>query len=546
MTMAKDRAESLASLDNLDISAKVQHCGLLLKRPFGHASSRWQKRFFIVKEGFLLYYAEAEKKNFERRRQFNIHPKGVIPLGDCTILPAEEAGQPFTIHINHEDFSQTVALATDSEPDRDKWVEILQSSGRVTWKNAQLGEAMIQTLEQQGLQMAKEKQEYINQIHTQVHELCNEREEKEELERITKELEEEKRKVEKVAEQLRMEQENVRTELDQTVEALKTIEDEKLSLHTTTSDLQHRLQFLADEKEKILAEVEEKERLTQKLADENTSLARTTDSFKGTLKDIEDKMRSIEQEKEEAAQRLLEKEELARQLEREKDSYSVQAQELQSSLDDLSAQKEMTESELREEVVARLNTEKRLRQAEDALERLDLALRDLISEQKAANGNRSSQMVADVGSLKTTFRTLEAQQALDRLEVTVAECALQCNDLMNLECQCQIIADIATLRQFFEECAQEARVDADKPVIMKNALHARKNYVRKAATIRFKRTKSTSSASASSSRHKGPFSPCSASRAARMVTSDPQLRHSMIGTLAEVERDLQVMYKDQV
>ncbi|CAH1261321.1 Hypp2305 [Branchiostoma lanceolatum] len=105
MTMTKDRAESLASLDNLDISAKVQHCGLLLKRPFGHPSSRWQKRFFIVKEGFLLYYAEAEKKNFERRRQFNIHPKGVIPLGDCTILPTEEAGQPFAIHINHEDFS---------------------------------------------------------------------------------------------------------------------------------------------------------------------------------------------------------------------------------------------------------------------------------------------------------------------------------------------------------------------------------------------------------------------------------------------------------
>ncbi|XP_066300298.1 pleckstrin homology domain-containing family D member 1-like isoform X3 [Branchiostoma lanceolatum] len=395
---------------------------------------------------------------------------------------------------------QTVALATDSEPDRDKWVEILQSSGRVTWKNAQLGEAMIQTLEQQGLQMAKEKQEYINQIHTQVHELCNEREEKEELERITKELEEEKSKVEKVAEQLRTEQDNVRTELDQTVEALKAIEDEKQSLNTTTSDLQLRLQFLADEKNKILAEVEEKEKLTQKLADENSSLARTTDSFKGTLKDIEDKMRSIAQEKEEAAQRLLEKEELARQLEREKDSYSVQAQELQSSLDDLSAQKEMTESELREEVVARLNTEKRLRQAEDALERLDLALRDLIGEQKAANGNRSSQMVADVGSLK----------------------------------------------KYFEECAQEARVDADKPVIMKNALHARKNYVRKAATIRFKRAKSTSSASAPSSRHKEAFSPCSARRAARMVTSDPQLRHSMIDTLAEVERDLKVMYKDQV
>lgn len=30
-----------------------------------------------------------------------------------------------------------------------------------TWKNAQLGEAMIETLEAQGLQLAKEKQEYL-------------------------------------------------------------------------------------------------------------------------------------------------------------------------------------------------------------------------------------------------------------------------------------------------------------------------------------------------------------------------------------------------
>jgi len=30
-----------------------------------------------------------------------------------------------------------------------------------TWKNAQLGEAMIESLEAQGLQLAKEKQEYV-------------------------------------------------------------------------------------------------------------------------------------------------------------------------------------------------------------------------------------------------------------------------------------------------------------------------------------------------------------------------------------------------
>lgn len=32
-------------------------------------------RFFIVKEGFLLYYPESESKAFERAHTFNIHPK---------------------------------------------------------------------------------------------------------------------------------------------------------------------------------------------------------------------------------------------------------------------------------------------------------------------------------------------------------------------------------------------------------------------------------------------------------------------------------------
>lgn len=32
-------------------------------------------RFFIIKESFLLYYAESEKKSFESNKYFNIHPK---------------------------------------------------------------------------------------------------------------------------------------------------------------------------------------------------------------------------------------------------------------------------------------------------------------------------------------------------------------------------------------------------------------------------------------------------------------------------------------
>ena len=32
-------------------------------------------RFFILKESFLLYYSEVEKKCFQEKRVFNIHPK---------------------------------------------------------------------------------------------------------------------------------------------------------------------------------------------------------------------------------------------------------------------------------------------------------------------------------------------------------------------------------------------------------------------------------------------------------------------------------------
>lgn len=163
-TSSLQSASVLASLTNsmegeaFDVGdTKVQHYGLLMKKPFGHKSARWQKRlvftyllslsqpplhvsiltwiphllnvsivhvrvyalyiavcsrhillvcvfvmasadtqlvcmlfnclstptmththtsrFFIVKEGFLLYYPESENKAFERAHTFNIHPK---------------------------------------------------------------------------------------------------------------------------------------------------------------------------------------------------------------------------------------------------------------------------------------------------------------------------------------------------------------------------------------------------------------------------------------------------------------------------------------
>ncbi|CAF88877.1 unnamed protein product, partial [Tetraodon nigroviridis] len=107
--------------------------------------------------------AESEKRNFEANSYFNIHPKGVVPLGGCVVTASDNAGMPFAIVVNLEDFTGTIVLAAESEDEQVQWMEMLQDSGKVTWKNAQLGEAMIESLEAQGLQLAKEKQEYLVQ-----------------------------------------------------------------------------------------------------------------------------------------------------------------------------------------------------------------------------------------------------------------------------------------------------------------------------------------------------------------------------------------------
>ncbi|XP_034000240.1 pleckstrin homology domain-containing family D member 1 [Trematomus bernacchii] len=163
----------------LDISTKVQLHGVLWKRPFGRPSAKWSRRFFIIKDSFLLYYAESEKKSFESNRIFNIHPKGVIPLGGCVVSANDNMGMPFAIVINLEDFSGTIVLAAESVGEQLQWMEMLQDSGKVTWKNCQLGEAMIESLEAQGLQLAKEKQEYLDKLMEETEELSHQRAQRE-------------------------------------------------------------------------------------------------------------------------------------------------------------------------------------------------------------------------------------------------------------------------------------------------------------------------------------------------------------------------------
>uniref|UniRef100_A0A8C3LLV8 Pleckstrin homology and coiled-coil domain containing D1 n=1 Tax=Chrysolophus pictus TaxID=9089 RepID=A0A8C3LLV8_CHRPC len=416
-----------ADSDALDISTKVQLYGVLWKRPFGRQSAKWSRRFFIIKESFLLYYAESEKKSFESNKYFNIHPKGVIPLGGCIVEPKEEPNMPYAIKISHEDFHGNIVLAAESEFEQAQWLEMLQESGKVTWKNAQLGEAMIESLEAQGLQLAKEKQEYVDKLMEETEELCLQREQKEELERLNQVLEAEKQRFEEVVRELRLEQEQIRRELELTARSLNGVEEEKKELRSLTQSLQKNLEELSMEKQQMLEMLETNE------SPSSTSPSKEQSPSWGlhcSLQQIEEKMQQLLEEKLLAEKRMKENEERSRALEAEREFYSSQSQALQNSLSELTAEKQQTERDLKAEVKVRMELEKRLREAEEALQSLEQGL-----------------------------------NSLDR----------------NKEKEEKMKADVSNLRKFFEECIRNAELEAKMPVIMKNSV-----YIHKAATRRIK------------------------------------------------------------
>uniref|UniRef100_A0A8C6KUL2 Pleckstrin homology and coiled-coil domain containing D1 n=1 Tax=Nothobranchius furzeri TaxID=105023 RepID=A0A8C6KUL2_NOTFU len=347
--------------DVLDISTKVQLHGVLWKRPFGRPSAKWSRRFFVIKDSFLLYYAESEKKSFESNRYFNIHPKGVIPLGGCVVSANEDMGMPFAIVVNLEDFTGTIVLAAETGEEQVQWMEMLQDSGKVTWKNAQLGEAMIESLEAQGLQLAKEKQEYLDKLMEETEELSHQRAQREELERLNQVLEEEKRKFEEVVLELKAEQEQIK---------LYTKGQKKKEEDVGTDSLQPSL----DEEE-----LEDPDLLQD-------------------LRHIEEQMKILLKEKEQEIMHIYYGTISIYGLQQEREFYSTQAQTLQQSLSQLTVDKQQTEAELKAEIESRVELERRLKQAEEALQDLEKGLNSVERTKE-----RDEKMKGDVTHLRKFF-----------------------------------------------------------------------------------------------------------------------------------------------
>ncbi|VDK84050.1 unnamed protein product [Litomosoides sigmodontis] len=413
----------------------VQHYGIMLKQSKRkNRTAKWNKRFFILKECFLIYYKVSAKKLFEKTRRMNLHPKGIVPLVGCSVVAGQDHGHKNCLLITHTQFKSAIIVCAPDSKVQESWLTALRDATKISYKNTTSWEKLVEELESRGVLLSEEKRMYEEKLLAEAQArqeehcryLC--------LERVKDELERERERLIRMTKKLKDDLQSVKNELKITNETKRTLEQEKISLNAKTEHLVSNMQSLNLEKSKIEEQVSSIIREREKFLLENQNLSIVTCQLKNRLMEIETKTNCILAEKErvEAMLRLNEKKTI--DLEKEREYYNSQTMELLNSLKEVSEQRDLTEAELKDEVMARIGAEKQLQAAEKALEHLETALK-----------------------------------------LTGAQMS---------ELQEHIMPDVHKLREFFEQCAEISKMDASRPIIMRNAIHARRSLRRSKTRIR--------------------------------------------------------------
>ena len=80
--MSKDNRPSIVLNDSENI--QVQKSGLVYKLPWSGKGKSWKRRYVVVKDGYMMYY---KKMPAPGKTHFDIHPKGILPLGETKVEP---------------------------------------------------------------------------------------------------------------------------------------------------------------------------------------------------------------------------------------------------------------------------------------------------------------------------------------------------------------------------------------------------------------------------------------------------------------------------
>lgn len=382
-------------------------------------SEKWQRRLFVAKDGFLLYYTGSGSTV---PVHFDTKPKGIVPLGGCKVEKVERGpkGGKVGLQITHPDFyeGRMLILAAESAEDQEAWFAALNNCSRVTMENALLGDSMIEKLRSSGTAAEKEKSDAMEALQKQALALKLEQEARLSLannqEAIMLAAAEAEGRAKKKEEEM--------------AAAIAEAEGRKSELQQQAADMQ----LMVEQRAKAIADANaEYEKVQESLARARAGGGDSGGVFGGggggDMDAIENRGRQLEEEK-----MRLEREKLS--LERTMREMTATTQQLRSTLSTAEEQKARLEGQLRDmssedtslssERQMRKRLERKLQIAEDSLKRLDNAL-------------RKSGVKLDI----------------------------------------DVFADVKMLLTFFEERVEDNRRDAHQIDIMKAALQAKRRYI---------------------------------------------------------------------
>mmetsp|Transcript_21580 Transcript_21580/g.38119 ORF Transcript_21580/g.38119 Transcript_21580/m.38119 type:complete len:331 (+) Transcript_21580:317-1309(+) len=174
-----NKAQEMLGLRNkTKTSFQIQRSGYLMKKPFSKASKNgvrgaWQKRYFVLKDSFLFWYSHRSGAVFDTQ------PSGCLPLGGCSVFPMGKENDSFVFEVSHPDFDGNLLLLKSNDAKAvDDWIKVLQECSKATWHNAMLGDAHIQKLKHADSELAREKEERLQQAQKAAEEFAEIRQQK--------------------------------------------------------------------------------------------------------------------------------------------------------------------------------------------------------------------------------------------------------------------------------------------------------------------------------------------------------------------------------
>ncbi|KAL1228410.1 Pleckstrin [Trichinella pseudospiralis] len=371
--MVKDEENDNTAASDADVEI-AQMVGILKKKSHVISPHLWNKRFFLLKDGYLFYYPVVEKHKFKCNKRLNLHPKGILSLERCQVDLIRVDGEVHCISINRDDFLQPILLACNNESNQQRWLAALREACFVSTSNYRKQSEKLKMLEENLIKVKKEKQHFMDLLNVEVMAVRAESEKSKALLSQSDSLEQEKCKLEKTVAQLRDELIQVREELSKNYEETHQLLEEKFHVSIKSQKVEAQNKEMRNQIQLLEESIRIKESENDALIEEISRLTIRKGELENELKRANWTINQLQNVKIDLETQLKKLSESNDRLENERHYFVGQTKKMVLGVDTLTRENSFLSQELQERNGQWLRAEKHLREAQNAWCRIERKL----------------------------------------------------------------------------------------------------------------------------------------------------------------------------